>query len=114
MLAMLPPEILEGYRIAEETQTAYETSEELAARASLVSLDRYPAFASALATIQAGDMPESFSWESLPTEVWDDLFFAMGARGISLLVQGTLPDARTADDLSSIADLTTMRHQLLF
>lgn len=106
-----------GGSVEEERGTAWETEEELQERYSALTENLTPEIRVLAERVQrkitegkdldqwsADDMPE----ESLPT-----IFFMMGAIGLSPMIERVLPSVRDANDVETVALLSTARHRIL-
>ena len=101
-------------KLAEETLDAYETPEQLAVRLSV--FDDQPevkrAVDAVFAALKDGASPDAVELPDMPEEVVPRVLFALGAGGMSALLQILLRSA-TADSLEGIAALSQARHLLL-
>jgi hypothetical protein len=110
----LPKAARRSCAVREETGKAYESADELALRVGMTSLSDLPELREALGDLHAGKKV-SFDWEMIPGDVWADLLFAMGARGVSTLIAAGLENADgwTDEDAETLSALSVVRHKLL-
>lgn len=56
---------------------------------------------------------EALDFEKVSDQDFSELLFAIGPDGISALLAGALATSATADDVTSVVQLSTARHELL-
>ena len=121
LLGTLPAELTTSWEghIEEETQTSYETQEQLTERAASVTFDAYPA-AKAVAdrcakALEAGEGIDALSLKGFPEEAMPSLLYMIGACGIEALIELSLADASrlTPKAMEAIAAMSRARHHIL-
>jgi len=108
----LPTTLKDGWNISDETSTAYETPETLAIRYEMSSLKRHPQTKKILETVKQGKFEQAIM-DGIPEDMLSDLFFTIGATGLSTIIKKLAAESQTDDDLAGLSSLTTIRHQLL-
>ena len=109
----LPAALREGWETVEETGTAYESDEALRIRAYMSSLGDLPHVKAILDEARAGRITDLSGLQDIPERHQKELFFTIGATGLSFIIAGSLKTATTDDDIEGIAWLSKIRHELL-
>ncbi|HRH93397.1 MAG TPA: hypothetical protein PKV72_02590 [Candidatus Peribacteria bacterium] len=111
----LSKDLRRGCSVHDETQTAYETPDELALRVSMSSMEQHPEFCDAIGRMHAGEANVQFDWDSIPESLWSEMCFALGARGLTIIIDQILPEpgAWDPEDLEFLSGMTIVRHKLL-
>jgi hypothetical protein len=107
----LPAELRQHSVIDLETLNHLETDEQLEIRRQLASFKNDPstvAFANAIAASQ----PVS-TWPEVSAAVLPELYFTVGARGVTAMIGALLEEMRDAEDVDFLAALSFIRHELL-
>ena len=110
----LPKALKKKYTIEEEAQTSYETERQLRIRVGMTPISRYPGLAEACEKLHQGESV-AYDWNGLPQQAWAEMFYTLGARGITIILRSMLQagDVNDAASVEFIARLTVMRHELL-
>jgi len=103
-------DLREGWDVKEETSDAYETSDELNMRAHMAS---FPEWMKELAEKIMEEKTEDISLDAVPEEALPDLFFTIGAQGVSWLMGLFIKNVKTDEDLQGLAAFSQIRHELL-
>lgn len=109
----LPASLREGWEIKEETLTSYESDEDLRMRASIAAFDEHPAVQKLLKDVQGGEAINRISLDAIPQNVFEELMFTMGARGMDRFIRALLSQCKKDEDLQGVAGLSALRHALL-
>lgn len=97
--------------VSEETSTAYETDEQLEIRAQIASFKDEPAAKGLAEAIAAGK--DASEWPDVPSEYLPELYFTIGARGLTAMIAVLLERATDEEDVRMLSALTTLRHEIL-
>ncbi len=105
--------------VKSETLTSYETSEQMDARMRAVNYDKYPKAKAIIDAcfeqMKAGKTP-NVSMEDFPENALDAFLFALGASGISFLMESLMCDPKVVvntEAMEGIAALSRVRHDTL-
>lgn len=109
----LPESLREGWTVEPETGTAYEDADVLRVRAGMARFDSYPELKDIAKNVLAGQQPNSFVLGSIPESVLPELYFTIGATGVAILIRILLPNVKDDEDVSGLAGLTHIRHDIL-
>ena len=109
----LSAKLKEGWTVEGEAQTAYETPEELYIRANMADFSKFPQVQALVDAFQKGTPPEKLSMENMPEDVFPELCFTVGARGMTAFVRALLGDIKTDEDIQQLQSLAFLRHELL-
>lgn len=105
-----------GGNVEEETGTAWETEEQLRERAEHLKKTMSPRLCSALEIMSSKVEKkglDALSFEDIPPAVFPKAMLMLGAVGITTVIDFALQGARISDDLTSLAGLSDVRHQIL-
>ncbi len=105
-----------GGEVIEETGTAWETENQLKKRADYLRKQLPPRAALAVESMftRAGMQGlDSVQVADFPPEVLRKALLVLGAVGLTAVMNKALLGAEHADDLSAIAGLSEVRHQIL-
>lgn len=105
----LPKALRANMPVYTETLNRYETDDELRMRYDMANFAKYPE----IEAMAKGEMDVRADAPWLDAMPPSDLLFAIGARGVSLLIAGLLRTAATEDDMGLLLDLAEVRHALL-
>ena len=115
LIQSLPAELQVSFEL--EELEAYETEEQLdirmtmlAERDHLTLHEFLDGFRSAME--QEAEIDLSFM-QRFPNALIPELLFAMGAIGISAIIECVLPDAQTERHIEGVAALSSFRHRIL-
>ncbi len=103
---------LQTASVQDETIDAFESNDELALRYQMATFDRDPSVKNLLQYVREGKY-DQVDLESISPEILPDLYFTMGARGLSALAQSVLSTANSAEDLEQLEAITLIRHEIL-
>ena len=112
LFSTLSPELQEGWRVQTEDVTAVETEQELRIRQQLSSVCDDDEACTALESLRTGK-PVGGSLSHLPADLFREVAFVMGARGLTQVIESTIRTAKTDDDIRNIERLTLIRHGVL-
>jgi hypothetical protein len=112
MFDALPDALKDGWQVSDEPSSAWESDETLAIRYEMSSLKRHPEAKNILETVRKGEYEKAIM-EGIPESLLPDLFFTIGAKGMTVMIHKLLQEAKTDADLGGTSALTTIRHQLL-
>jgi hypothetical protein len=107
----LPEALRQGRDVETETSTNLESDEQLEIRRQLASFKDDPT-AIALADAIAAGKPAS-EWPEVPQAVLPELYFTIGARGVTAMINALLGEIADSEDIDLLAALTFIRHELL-
>lgn len=97
-----------------ETLNSYETPTQLKMRMHMSALKKYPFFERLAKKVQSGESIDTLeTTKQFPEEVLPQVFFLIGARGMTLLIEDVLSKADSDDALMAIAAWSEIRHDLL-
>lgn len=113
LFSKLPEGLQEGWEIKEETLTSYESNEDLKIRASIAGFDDHPAVQKLLKTVQEGGAIDRIPLDAIPQNVFEELMFTIGARGMDRFIRALLSQCKKDEDLQGVAGLSALRHALL-
>ncbi len=102
--------------LIDEVLTAYETPADLRSRRQSMPFNRYPELKNLIEKIDASVPADELSFDALPAEAVPLLLAAIGAAGVSAVIEALLKDdtaIRSSDDLEGVAALSRARHQML-
>jgi hypothetical protein len=107
----LPEALRQGRNVEAEASTAYESDEQLEIRRQLASFKDDPATVALAAAIAEGK-PAS-EWPEVPKSVLPELYFTIGARGVTAMIGALLNEIADGEDVDLLAALSYIRHELL-
>jgi hypothetical protein len=113
--ASLPADIRDGVIVTDESSQGFERAQELRIRAHIARFPDDPEMKKVknhVAMLAIGRMPDL---STISDSAMEDFLFTIGAKGITLLIKlhfqkGTFT---TAGDISLLATLTDVRHDIL-
>ena len=109
----LPDALREGWKPEKETMLYFETAKQLQMRFHMSSLRKYPAFKALSEKMEKG---EKFTPDSLLSMFDEDMlpevFFFIGAKGLTFIIQSVLVSAKTDEELQAVAAWSHVRHDL--
>ena len=109
----LPKELREGWAVVDQPVKAFETDAQLAVRANMMELDAFPELRKAVEGMRAGKKPDLKSIKGIPEAALGEVLFALGARGISILLQHLLADATEDKHLEAVAGFSFARKDII-
>jgi hypothetical protein len=109
----LPEPLRDGWVVREETLQSFESPRQIQMRLHLADFRGEPALEKVTQCFRKGGDLSKLSLAALPTDAQSELYFAIGARGVTILVEGLLRKIRSDDDLLALSLLTSVRHKLL-
>lgn len=109
----LPAALKEGWTTERETGTAYESAVMLKVRAGMARFDSFPALRTVVAKAIAGEKPDVAALKGMPDAVLPELFFTIGAVGVTALIAAMFDHATTDEDVAALAGLTSVRRDIL-
>lgn len=111
---LLPAAIRKGCSIEEETLVRhYETTAQINMRFRISDFKKFPDLAPLMERLKEDGELSAANFEVLGPALQQELFFAIGARGVAGLLLSILPKASTREDIEAIAHLSQIRHALL-
>ncbi len=109
----LPASLQEGWEVKEETSQAYETDEQLQMRFQMASFKKDAAVQNLATKLQAGKQIEKLSLDAVPAHFLQELYFTIGARGVTTFMAVLLQNLGTDEDVQALAGLSQIRHEIL-
>ncbi len=109
----LPAELREGWDIMDQAGDAFETDKQLLVRANMMELDTFPQLKALRDALRAGKKVDPASIKNIPEAALGEVLFALGARGISVLILHILGGATTDKNIESIAGFSYARRDIL-
>jgi hypothetical protein len=109
----LPAMLREGWTVEEEMKPVFETDYELMIRASMADVSVYPELQTILDAARRGEKIDLSSLVEMPDSVIPEVLFAIGARGITVLMDELFANTSTDEDIQSLASFSTFRHDIL-
>ncbi len=106
----LPEALRQGRAVETETSMAFESDEQLEIRRQLASFKDDPTTV-ALADAIAAGKPAS-EWPEVPKSVLPELYFTIGARGVTAMIGALLGEIADNEDVDLLAALSFIRHEL--
>lgn len=110
-LDQLSVKVPADWAVTDEASTAYESDEQLEIRAQIASFKDDPAVLALVETLKAGKTPAE--WPEVPNEILPEVYFTIGARGLTGMIGALLESAADLDDIAMLSALTTLRHEVL-
>ncbi len=110
-LDQLSVKVPADWAVTDEASSAYETDEQLEIRAQIASFKDNPAVLALVEALKAGKAPQE--WPDIPADVLPEVYFTIGARGLTGMIGGLLENAADLDDIAMLSALTTLRHEVL-
>jgi hypothetical protein len=104
--------VREGWNVELEKNEAWETDEQLAVRANIADFSAWPALRDMVDDARFGKDIAIENLKSMPQEVLPELFFTIGARGMTMIIRTLLLKKPMDEDIESIAALSMLRHDL--
>lgn len=111
--AALPDALREGWMVEKEEGTAYEDMDVLKVRAGMARFETFPALREYVKGIASGGVIEPTTIKDLPESVLPELFFTIGARGVSALIAALLASCDDDGDVAGVAGLSHIRRDIL-
>jgi len=116
----LPDDIRNRWQssVVEETQTSFETSNELNDRLDKLSKDTSPEMESLreqlVQGLKAGKQPSQIQWKEIPDATILQLLHGVGACGVSAFIEMAMQEQNLTDQtMVSVASLSVVRHHML-
>ena len=106
--------LTENFSVEAETFGMYETIKQLQMRHFLADFTAYPEINTLIEKLKSN--PTDITKEDLETmnpEFQEEVYFAIGARGVDVFVQELIKNISDEDDMEALCFLTTVRHKLL-
>lgn len=114
IFAALPKDVIAEWNLEPETGAAYETSDVLRVRAGMARFDSYPELLALTAQAATSGKPiDAGVLAHVPESVLPELYFTIGACGLSAVIPVLLTQVKTDDDLEGVAGLSVARHDIL-
>lgn len=111
---LLPADLREGWTVESETGTAFEHPRQLQMRMHMSSMKKYPFFVALAEKINAQENVDTdLMLRDLPDEYLAEMFFVIGARGLTYMMRSLLTSATTDDELKAVAAWSHIRHDIL-
>ena len=101
-----------GVQVEVETGNSYETDEILTERRAMTSFHQNSELQDVAKAVEEGSIAD-LDLPNLSSELLTEIFFCLGAVGIAKLIELALPTVESAEELEFIANLATIRHDLL-
>lgn len=111
--AALPEALREGWTVEPETGTAYEDADVLKVRAGMARFETFPALHEYVKQALSSGIVDPSTIKEIPESVLPELFFTIGARGVSALMAALFSECAQDDDVAGIAGLSHIRHDIL-
>lgn len=109
----LPEALREGWTVESETGTAYEDADVLKVRAGMARFETAPEMrAYVQESLKTGKI-EPTTIKEIPESALPELFFTIGARGVSVLMKVMLQSTKGDEDVAGLAGLSHIRHDIL-
>ncbi len=106
--------IRKNCKVEKETLTGhYETPAQISMRFRISDFKKFPKLDSLMERLKEGEGLSAEDFEVLGPALQQELFFAIGARGVAGILLSVLSEASTAEDIEAIAHLSQVRHELL-
>ena len=112
----LSEDIRDGWKVEKEELESFERPEELKMRSLMLSVqDEIKPLLEELQNSESMEDARAVlsSLDSLPKSAVLEIFFSIGARGLSVLIHALLSSVRSDEDLGGVAELSQIRHALL-
>lgn len=110
----LSADLREGWTVEPESGTAFEHPKQIQMRMHMSSLKKYPFFRSFAEKLDAQDTADMYAMiGDIPEECYAEMFFVIGARGLTYMMRSLLTSATTDDELKAIAAWSQIRHDIL-
>ena len=117
LFAQVPEELRATCAVHTEALTTYESPEELHLRQQMFRRDdlRFRSMLNTFKSVRTSDDLTKIlhTGKAIPTDVFLDMLFALGAVFLRGTIVACLPLVRTADALEELATLSSLRHALL-
>ena len=109
----LPEKLRDGWIVEDQPVMAFETDEQLSVRANMMELDAFPELQEVIRAMREGKKLSLKHIKSIPEAALGEILFALGARGISVLMQHLLADAAEDKHLEAVAGFSQMRKDII-
>lgn len=109
----LPAGMRDEWEVKKEEGLAFESFEVLKIRAGMARFDSYPALKELTKKAAAGEKIDAAVFAAIPQSVLPELFFTIGARGISMLIAALLSKVTSDEDIAGVEGLSAIRHDIL-
>ncbi|MBP9750860.1 MAG: hypothetical protein KBC95_03365 [Candidatus Peribacteraceae bacterium] len=106
----LPEALRQGRLVETESSTAFESDEQLEIRRQLASFKDDPTTVALADAIAAGK--PAAEWPEVPQSVLPELYFTIGARGVTAMIGALLGEMADGEDVDLLAALSFIRHEL--
>lgn len=114
LFTSLPAALKEGWVVEEEIGICYEHPMQIRMRMHMSSLKKYPYFKEFATSVDAGKSVDAFLLlKNLPPELIPEVFFVIGARGLTFMIGDVLRGVNSDDDLKTIAAWSQVRSEIL-
>jgi hypothetical protein len=109
----LSERLREGWVVEEETGTAYEDATVLKIRAGMARFESQPELHAFVKSAMDSGKVDPSTITTLHPSVLPELFFTIGAHGVTLLMATMLGQMQTDEDILALAGLSSIRHDIL-
>lgn len=113
MFSALPDALREGWTVEEEKGTAYEDADVLKVRASMARFDAFPQLREFVRTVLKGESVDPRSIKDIPQDALPELFFTIGAVGVTHMLCELLPACTNDEDIEGVVGLSHIRRDIL-
>lgn len=112
VFASFSEELREGWTVAEEKGTAYESPDVLKMRAEMSRLGKHAELQPLFEALQKGSW-EAITLPKVSDTVLLEFFFTIGAQGMTAFIRSLLPRIRNDEDVEGVVHLSELRHTML-
>lgn len=109
----LGADLQEGWSVVEETQESYESDRQIKMRYHLADFTAYPEVQELARKFAEGEQITQQDIQNIPAGVQQELYFIIGAKGVSALIGLLLQSLDSDEVIEAVAALSTVRHELL-
>lgn len=114
MFSVLSPALQDGWKTEKETLQSFETPKQLQMRFHMSSLKKYPAFTVLKDMLEEGkNVTTETCLDAFSEDLLPEVFFLIGARGLSQLIESVLAVATMDEELKAVAAWSHVRHDIL-
>jgi len=111
--AALPESVREGWVVVSEAGRAFEDAAVLKVRANMARFEKFPELRSFVTeSIRAGKADAS-TIKTIPESILPELYFTIGARGVTMLRNSLFASVRDDADVGALAGFSRIRHDIL-
>lgn len=109
----LPQDLREGWTVEAEVGRAFEDAAVLNVRANMARFESFPELRSFVLEAARTGKADVAAIKSLPESILPELYFTIGARGVTMLMNAVFANVHDDSDIEALAGFSRIRHDIL-